>query len=59
MVNKCAVYQRKKEKKDEKEGNHRRVVTTHNNVKKGKKDFCDTISVNMLLATYRGNRKDM
>lgn len=38
---------------------NRRVVTIHNNVKKGNKDFCDTISVNMLLATYKGNRKDM
>lgn len=38
---------------------NRRVVTIHNNVKKDEKDFCETISVNMLLATYKGNRKDM
>lgn len=49
----CSLAKERKE--GWKEGNQQKRTATHNNVK-GNKDFCDTISVNM-LATYKGNRK--
>lgn len=60
QVNKRAIHQRTEGKKDEREGKqHKRGITVHNNVRKGKRDFCDTISVHMLLARNKDGRKDM
>lgn len=59
-VNKCVIYQRKEERKARwKRGKHKRGIIVHSNDRKGKRDFCDTISVNTPLDRYKDGRKDI